>query len=75
MKLETLIEELYGGNIAQSEKRKQEQFPKGIQRCGADALLFTLTSLLSAGNTAIDLNPNDIISKNYFVKRYGMEQN
>ena len=62
VKLETLIKELvlHGGNIredetAEAEKRKHDNFLKGISRYSADALSFTLTSLLvSAGNKAIN---------------------
>ena len=59
VKLETLIKELHAAifedEIAEAEKRKHENFLKGISRYSADALSLTLTSLLvSAGNKAIN---------------------
>ena len=55
---------------ADAENRNQEQFTKGISKCSADALSFTLTSLLVCiSNEPIDLDSNDIISKRLFCQK------
>ncbi|ETO28791.1 hypothetical protein RFI_08335 [Reticulomyxa filosa] len=52
VELQVLIDELYSGNIKDSEistyeAKKREDFPNGIPPCGTDALRFGLLSYLS----------------------------
>ena len=70
--LDTLIEELHGGNIredkiAKFEKEKRRKFPKGIVRCGADALRFGLSTLLV--QRSINLNVQTVIGYRLFCNK------
>lgn len=58
VELESMIENLHKGNLDQREVRRatdalRKDYPNGIQRCGADALRFTL---LSYTNGMKDIN-------------------
>jgi len=70
--LQTLKDELYGGNIRNDhihkfEKEKEKKFPHGIPRCGADALRFGLSSLLV--QRSINLNVNTVIGYRMFCNK------
>eukprot|EP00461_Guttulinopsis_vulgaris_P001160 UN01160 len=71
--LDTLLDKLKAGNLSAAEVEKasanqKNEFPQGIQQCGADALRFGLLSYTRQGGD-INLDINVIVSARHFCNK------
>jgi len=78
VKLETLLAELTRGNLDPKEakkaaKVKKEDYPNGIQACGADALRFGLLNYLAQGRS-INLDVDRVIGWRNFAQKVWQAQ-
>ena len=72
-KFETLEAGIASSNLSDKEKKRsikllRKEFPKGIERCGADALRFALASYLQQGD-AINMNINNVVASRKFCNK------